>query len=87
VLWWNEISPPFSSNENLDSSPDQLLQTRHSELLEVVSPNGTDALKNSVAKSLETITEQPTYLEIDLFSADKSNAKYSIEKKLSQVSS
>jgi len=38
-----------------------------------VSPNGTDALKNSVAKSLETITEQPTYLEIDLFSADKSN--------------
>jgi len=26
-------------------------------LLEILSPPGTDALKNSVAKSLETITE------------------------------
>lgn len=35
----------------------------------------TDAMKHSVAKSLETITEQPTYLEIELFSAAKSNYK------------
>lgn len=37
----------------------------------MVSPVGTDALKLSVAKSLETITEQATYLEFDFFSADK----------------
>ena len=55
-----------------------------------MSPPGTDAVKDSVAKSLETITEQPTYLELDFFSADKSHLnRNSIEKNLlsSQITS
>ena len=68
-------------------SPDKEFTGRHTDLLDVVSPNETDALKNSVAKSLETITEQPTYLEIDFFSADKTHCKGSTEKGRSSVMS
>ena len=54
-------------------SPDKVFAGRHVDLLEAVSPVAleADGLLNSVAKSLETITEQPTYLEIDFFSANK----------------
>lgn len=62
----SKTSPYFESK-----SPDQLFSGRHVDLLEAVSPVKECMIINSEAKSLETITEQATYLEIDFFSANK----------------
>lgn len=68
-------------------SPEKEFTGRHSDLLEAISPSDADFLKNSVAKSLETITEQPTYLEIDFFSADKIRERLSAVKGRASFSS